>query len=98
VRQARSEARAQDLAPLVWKAITEGKSLSVIAEKLNGNGVTPPQRAPWTKNSIWRITRQTVAIFGQSSPAGKRIGTAQNKVRKRVDEIGQLLLAWRLEG
>lgn len=28
MRQARSEARARDLAPLVWKAITEGKSMS----------------------------------------------------------------------
>jgi DNA invertase Pin-like site-specific DNA recombinase len=98
VRQARSEARAQDLAPLVWKAIAEGKSLSVIADEFNETGVTPPQHAPWAKNSIWRITRQTAAVLGQSPPAGKRIGTAQNKVRKRVDEIGPLLLTWRLEG
>jgi DNA invertase Pin-like site-specific DNA recombinase len=98
VRQARSEARAQDLAPLVWNAIAEGKSLSVIADEFNETGVAPPQQAPWTKNSIWRITRQTAAVFGQSPPAGKRIGTAQNKVRKRVDEIGPLLLKWRLKG
>ncbi len=98
VRQARSEARARDLAPLVWSAIAEGKSLSVIANEFNGGGVAPPQHAPWTKNSIWRITRQTAALFGQSPPAGKRIGTAQNKVRKRVGEISPLLLTWRLEG
>jgi DNA invertase Pin-like site-specific DNA recombinase len=98
VRQARSEARAQDLAPLVWKAIAEGKSLSVIADEFNESGIAPPQRGPWAKNSIWRITRQTAAVFGQRPPAGKRIGTAQNKVRKRVDEIGPLLSTWRLEG
>jgi DNA invertase Pin-like site-specific DNA recombinase len=98
VRQARSEARAQDLAPLVWNAIAEGKSLSVVADEFDETGVAPPQHAPWTKNSIWRITRQTAAVFGQSPPAGKRIGTAQNKVRKRVDEIGPLLLTWRLKG
>ena len=28
VRQARSEARARDLAPLIWKAIAEGKSIA----------------------------------------------------------------------
>jgi DNA invertase Pin-like site-specific DNA recombinase len=98
VRQARSEARARDLAPLVWKAIAERKSMSVIAGEFNESGVAPPQRAPWTKNSIWRIARQTADMFGQRPPAGKRIGTAQNKVRKRIDEIGPLLLTWRLEG
>ena len=98
VRQARSKARARDLAPLVWSAIAEGKSLSVIADEFNETGVAPPQHAPWTKNSMWRITRQTAAVFGQSPPAGQRIGTAQNKVRKRVGEISPLLLTWRLEG
>jgi DNA invertase Pin-like site-specific DNA recombinase len=98
VRQARSEARARDLAPLVWKAIAEGKSLSVIAGEFNESGVAPLQRAPWTKNSIWRIARRTTAVFGQGPAASKRIGMAQNKVRKRVDEIGPLLLTWRLEG
>jgi DNA invertase Pin-like site-specific DNA recombinase len=33
VRKARSEARARDLAPLVWKAVAEGKSMSVIADE-----------------------------------------------------------------
>jgi DNA invertase Pin-like site-specific DNA recombinase len=98
VRQARSEARARDLAPLVWKAIAEGKSMSLIADEFNESGVAPIQRVPWTKNSIWRITRQTAAVFGQTRPAGRRIGTAQNKVRKRVSEIGPLLSTWRLEG
>jgi hypothetical protein len=98
MRQARSEARARDLAPLFWKAITEGKSLSVIADEFNESGVAPPQRRPWTKNSIWRIARRTAAVFGQTPPAGNRIGTAQNKVQKRVGDIGPLLLTWRLEG
>jgi DNA invertase Pin-like site-specific DNA recombinase len=98
VRQTRSDARARDLAPLVWKAIAEGKSMSVIADEFNERGVAPPQRAPWTKNSVWRIARRTGALFGQRPTAGERIGTAQNKVRKRVGEIGPLLLTWRLEG
>jgi DNA invertase Pin-like site-specific DNA recombinase len=98
VRKARSEARARDLAPLVWKAIAEGKSFSVIADEFNRSGIAPPQRAPWSKNSIRRISRQTVDEFGQRPEPGKRIGTAQNKVRRRVDEISPLLLTWRLEG
>ena len=70
VRQVRSEARGRDLAPLVWKAIDEGKSMSVIADEFNESGVTPPQRRPWTKNSIWRIARRTAAVFGQSPVVG----------------------------
>jgi DNA invertase Pin-like site-specific DNA recombinase len=41
MRQARSEARARDLAPLVWKAVAEGKSMSVIADEFNDSGVAP---------------------------------------------------------
>ena len=70
----------------------------MIAHEFNESGVAPPQRRPWTKNSIWRIARRTAAVFGQTPPAGKRIGTAQNKVQKRVGDIGSLLLTWRLEG
>src|ERR1700722_10665177 len=43
MRRTRSDARARDLAPLVWKAIAEGKSLSVIAHEFNESGVAPPQ-------------------------------------------------------
>jgi DNA invertase Pin-like site-specific DNA recombinase len=98
VRQARSEARAQDLAPLVWKAIGEGKSMTLIAIEFNESGVAPLQRAPWTKNSIWRIAQRTADVCGQKPPGGKRLGTTQNKVRKRVGDIGPLLLTWRSEG
>lgn len=98
VRKARSEARARDLAPLVWKAVGEGKSMSVIAQEFNESGIMPPAHAPWSKNSIWRITRQTVDEFGQRPAAGKRVGTAQNKVRRHVDAIGPLLLSWWREG
>ncbi len=97
VRQGHSKARAQDLAPLIWKAIAEGNSYRIIADQFNESGIAPPRRAPWTKNSIWRIAGQTAAAFRQGSP-GKRIGTAQNKVRKRLGEIGSLLLTWRGEG
>jgi len=98
VRRARSEARARDLAPLVWKAIGEGKSMAIIAEEFNESGIAPPRCGPWSKNSIWRIARQTADEFGQRSEPGKRIGTAQNKVRRCVDEIGPLLLSWWREG
>jgi DNA invertase Pin-like site-specific DNA recombinase len=97
-RKARSEARARDLAPLVWKAVGEGKSMSVIAEEFNESGIAPPAHTPWSKNSIWRITRQTVDQCGQRPLSGKRVGTAQNKVRRCVDEIGPLLLSYRREG
>jgi len=74
VRKARSEARARDLAPLVWKAVGEGKSMTIIAEEFNQSGIAPPAQAPWSKNSIWRIARQTVDEFEQRPPAGKRVG------------------------
>jgi hypothetical protein len=72
--------------------------MSVVAEEFNESGITPPARAPWSKNSIWRIARQTVDEFGQRPATGKRLGTAQNKVRRCVCEISPLLLAWWRDG
>ena len=40
VRRERAEARRRDIAPLVWKAIAEGKSHRVIANEFNETGVS----------------------------------------------------------
>ena len=97
VRRARAEARRCDLAPLVWKSIAEGKSYRVIADEFNETGVAPARQSKWTANAIWRIASQTAGEIGSSPDvvATRRVGVAQIKVRKRVEEIGPLLLTWR---
>jgi DNA invertase Pin-like site-specific DNA recombinase len=100
VRRARSEARARDLAPLIWKAIGEGKSHAMIAEEFNRRGVRPPRDVPWGKNSIGRIARQTRDEFGVAHgtrarrPAGKR----RANMLARLNEVGALLVEWRRHG
>ena len=96
-RRARAEARRCDLAPLVWKSIADGKSYRVIADEFNTTGVAPARKSTWTANAIWRIASLTAGEFGSSPEvmAARRVGIAQIKVRRRVDEIGPLLLAWR---
>jgi DNA invertase Pin-like site-specific DNA recombinase len=47
-RQARAEARRRDLAPLIWKAIAEGKSHRLIADEFNDTGVSPARHRKWT--------------------------------------------------
>jgi DNA invertase Pin-like site-specific DNA recombinase len=99
-RKARSEARARDLAPILWKAKAEGKSYRVIADEFNENGVRPPQARPWTGNSVLRVAKQTFAEFG---PAKKRkrgplTGLAQVKIRKRLHGVGALMLDLRRQG
>jgi DNA invertase Pin-like site-specific DNA recombinase len=96
-RRARAEARRCDLAPIVWKSIAEGKSYRVIADEFNATGVAPAAQSKWTANAIWRISNLTAGEFGFSPEvtAAGRVGIAQIKVRRRVDEIGPLLLAWR---
>jgi DNA invertase Pin-like site-specific DNA recombinase len=100
VRQARAEARRRDLAPLIWKSIEEGKSYSVIANEFNETGVAPARQSKWTAHAIWRIVSLTAGEFGTLPEVGaaRRVGVAQLKVRRRVDEVGSLLLMWRGEG
>lgn len=100
VRQARAEARRRDLAPLVWKAIAEGKSHSVIANEFNETGVSLTRHSKWKKHAIWRIAKLTAAEFGTNPEvrAARRVGVAQLKVWLLVDLIGPLLLTWRREG
>jgi DNA invertase Pin-like site-specific DNA recombinase len=99
-RRARAEARRCDLAPLVWQSISEGKSYRVIANEFNETGVAPSRQSKWTKNAVYRIASLAAGEFGFSAGgmAARRIGVAQLKVRRRVDEIGPLLLTWRGEG
>ena len=99
-RWARAEARRRDLAPLLWKSIAEGKSYRVIATEFNETGVARAWQSKWTADAIWRIASLTAAEFGTSPEvaAARRVGTAQLKVRRRVDEIGPLLLMLRGEG
>ncbi len=100
VRHARSEARIKDLAPLVWKAIGDGKSYAMIAEEFNRRGVRPAQHAPWQEHSIGNIARASVAAFASTaairlpSPPGLR----RTKMLDRLREVGPLLLDWRAQG
>jgi DNA invertase Pin-like site-specific DNA recombinase len=58
-RQVRAEARRSDLAPLLWKLISEGKSYRVIANEFNETGVSPLRQSKWTARAIWRIASLT---------------------------------------
>jgi DNA invertase Pin-like site-specific DNA recombinase len=62
-RRTRSEARARDLAPLIWRSIADGKSYRVIADRFNAQGIRPARNAPWTAHSIWRVVRMTAEEF-----------------------------------
>ncbi len=100
VRHARSQARIKDLAPLVWKAIGEGKSYAMIAEEFNRRGVKPAQQAQWQENSIGNIARASVAEFAATaairpfSPPGLR----RTKMLDRLRQVGPLLLEWKTQG
>lgn len=100
VRRDRSEARARDLAPLIWRLIAEGKSYRVIADEFNQQGIRPPRNAPWAANTILRLVRMTADEFAPKSEGmpAKRTGAAQVRVSRCVRDIGQLLLALRAEG
>ena len=97
-RRARMEARASDLAPMVWRRVREGRSYAAIAREFNGAGVVPPRQAPWTNQSICRIARLTRNEFARAETRRpkERFGCAQARVEKLASEIGPLLVdLWR---
>jgi DNA invertase Pin-like site-specific DNA recombinase len=97
-RRERTEARALDLAPLVWAAIEEGKSLKVIADEFNRDGIAPPRATPWSKGSIERLARRTRAEFdrGDKIRAIERVGITQIRIRRQAAEVGPVLVElWR---
>jgi DNA invertase Pin-like site-specific DNA recombinase len=100
VRRARSQARVKDIAPLVWKAIGEGKSYAMIADDFNRSGVRPAHHVPWRRDSIGNIARATLNEF--ASTAAVRVpsppGLRSTKMLDRVKEVGPLLLDLRAQG
>jgi len=100
VRHDRSQARIKDLAPLIWKAIDEGKSYAMIAEEFNRQGIRPAQHKAWQQDSIGAIARATGADFQPRPPARRRSppGLRRAKMLERVAEIGSLMLGWRAHG
>jgi DNA invertase Pin-like site-specific DNA recombinase len=99
-RRERAEARRRDLAPLIWKSIAEGKSHRAIANEFNETGVSLARHCKWKKHAIWRIAKLTAAEFGPNpeAMAARRVGVAQLKVQRLVEQIGPLLLSWRRDG
>ena len=100
VRQERADARAADLAPLVQKAIAEGKSYAVIAAEFNDQGVRPHRRAPWSGNAIWRLVQRANQGWRPATSQKERppVGAAQVRVAKLLREVGPLLVARRQRG
>lgn len=97
VRRTRAETRRCDLAPLLWKLMAEGKSCRVIAAEFNETGVAPLGKGKWTLQSVWRIAR-LLAVESPCKPevfAATRIGAAQLRVSRLVDQIGPLLVELR---
>ena len=100
VRQARADARARDLAPIVWRLIAEGRSYREIANELNIRRIPSPNRRGWYANAIFRIVQSTADEFGTSPEAksARSAGPRAMKVMLRNREVGPLLLRLRADG
>ena len=100
IRHARSQARIKDLAPLIWKAIGEGRSYAAIADEFNRRGVQPARGAPWKKLSIGTIARATLDDFAAIAEVRLRNppGYRRMKMLDRLMEVGPLLLDWKSQG
>jgi Resolvase, N terminal domain len=76
VRQTRADARAKDLAPVVWELIAEGKSYREIADELDRRGVSDGD-AP---RAAWLVRERD---FQARSFNGRRILYVRRRRRRR---------------
>ena len=101
-RREKAAVRAQDLAPLVWPLIENGKSYREVAEELNREGIVTAQRRPrgWTANAIAQVTRRTKDEFGAAVAAKTsphtRVGTA--RVNQLLADVSPILLDMHANG
>jgi len=65
-RREKAAVRGQDLAPLVWPLIENGRTYREVAEELNRRRFVTAQGRPrgWTANAIAQVTRSTKDEFG----------------------------------
>jgi DNA invertase Pin-like site-specific DNA recombinase len=100
VRRERAEARTRDLGPIVWKALSEGKSYAMIAEEFNRRGIRPPQKTPWGMQAIEKLAKDSRADFAPAAAVRrlKPAGMRRMKMLLLFEDIKSLLLKWRREG
>lgn len=99
-RKARADARARDLAPIIWKLKADGMSYPEIVDELNARGISTPKRLGWYACAVKRIVRATSREFGSSPEAMATIsaGSRQLKVMEHDRQLGPLLLRLKLQG
>lgn len=97
IREARADARAVDLAPLLQKALAAGKSYAVIAAEFNRQGIRPPRRGPWSDNSIWRLIQRIPGKQRPRTTGGKRppISVVQVQIAEVLRDVGPVLIDMR---
>jgi DNA invertase Pin-like site-specific DNA recombinase len=98
-RTGRTNARARDLAPIIWKLKADGMSYLEIVEELNSRGIPTAKRLGWYVTAVKRIIRATAAEFG-SSPEAKAgsLGSRRLKVMQHDRDLGPLLAQFRTQG
>jgi DNA invertase Pin-like site-specific DNA recombinase/transposase len=100
VRRERAKLRVRDLAPLVWDALSQGKSCSTIAAEFNRRGVRPPANTPWGAQAVGRLARKSRSAFAPATAARRtKVATMrQARLLLLFGEIKSMLLQWWREG
>ena len=89
-------ARADDVAPILWDMIAQGLSRREIASELNRLEVLSTTRRLWKSNTVDLLLRKSASIYRERPEIAEalRIGPAKTKARSR--EIGLAPALWRL--
>jgi hypothetical protein len=95
-RRRRVEARARDLAPIVWDRIAQGKSKAEIAEELTRDGVRTPRNGKWSPSGIRRVQKLTVDAFASAPDVARAVKLGPRGIRmlERARDVAPI--AWEM--
>ena len=91
----RAEAKARELAPLIWSLRAEGKSTRQIAADLNERGVKP-SRSRWGSTIVAKMLRQTAEEFGGKTALLKPPRPRSQLVQRKAWAMSLVPQIWKM--
>ncbi len=99
-RRLRVEARARDLAPIVWGLIAQGKSKAEIAKELTRQGIRTPRNGKWSASGIRRVQKLTRDEFAATPAVARavKLGPRGFRMFERAREVAPIAWEMRRQG
>lgn len=97
VRLAKAQARARDLAPIVWELTAQGASREGIARELNRRGIPSPRGRGWRPSSVGLLMFRTREEFADTPDVAWALKLGPRAFRKIAGALDWGELVWKMK-